>query len=118
MQCQPDCVVPIRFEEMALSSDVGLYLKFQVSPEGKPMGCDGMKDEWYDGKIMFTGKVTCPKEDYAPEGVPLFELVEEMADDQQEFMKVYIDAHEKMIANGYNDAHLIEAPSDKWFYDW
>ena len=113
-QCRPECVQLIRKDETALSSDVGMYVKFQVSPEGRPMGCEGMAD-WKGG---FSGNVTCPKEDHAPEGVPLFELVEEMADDQQEFMKVYIDAHEKMIANGYNDADLIEAPSDKWFHDW
>ena len=93
-------------------------MKFQVSPEGRPMGCQGLSDNWLNGGMGFTGQVTCPKEDYAPDGVPLFELVEEMADDQQEFMKVYIDAHEKMIANGYNDADLDDAPSDKWFHDW
>ena len=56
----------------------------------------------------------CELEDYAPEGVPLYQLVDQQADDQNEFMKAYIDAHEKMINNGYNEADLIDAPSDEW----
>ena len=27
-------------------------------------------------------------------------------------------AHEKMIANGYDETDLEQAPSDKWVYDW
>ena len=118
MQCQPDCVEPKRNDETALSSDVGLYMKFNITPEGRPMGCEGLTDEWVNGHVTFTGNVTCPKEDYAPEGIPLHQLVEFMADDQQLFMEVYIAAHEKMIANGYNVADLDQAPSDKWVYDW
>ena len=49
-------------------------------------------------------------EDYAPEGVPLNEIVDHMADDQQLFMEVYLDAHEKMINNGYSDDELDLAP--------
>ena len=118
MHCKPDCVVPKRNDETALSSDVGLYMKFNITPEGRPMGCEGLTDEWVNGHLYFTGNVTCPKEDYDPEGTPLYQLVEFMADDQQLFMEVYIAAHEKMIANGYNVADLDQAPSDKWVYDW
>ena len=118
MHCQPDCVKPKRNDETALSSDVGLYMKFNVTPEGRPTGCEGLDDAWLNGNVVFTGKVTCPREDYDPEGIPLHQLVESMADDQQLFMEVYIAAHEKMIANGYNSADLEQAPSEKWVYDW
>ena len=118
MHCQPDCVKPKRNDETALSSDVGLYMKFNVTPEGRPTGCEGLDEAWLNGHSVFTGKVTCPKEDYAPEGIPLHQLVESMADDQQLFMEVYIAAHEKMIANGYDETDLEQAPSDKWVYDW
>ena len=45
-------------------------------------------------------------------------MVEEMADDQHEFIKAYIDAHEKMIENGYADEDLDDTPSDLWFTRW
>lgn len=68
-------------------------MKFNVTPEGRPTGCEGLDEAWLNGHSVFTGKVTCPKEDYAPEGIPLHQLVESMADDQQLFMEVYIAAH-------------------------
>ena len=67
------------------------------------------------GQERITKRVKCEKEDYAPEGVPLYQLVEEQADDQAVFFEAYIDAHEKMIENGYKDADLVDAPSDEWF---
>ena len=114
MQCQPDCVKSIRNDETALSSDVGLFMKFKVSEEtGRPFGCEGM-----DYQYGITKKVTCPLEDYAPEGVPLHNITSLLADDQVEFMKVYVDAHEKMINNGYNLEDLDDTHSDLWFNDW
>ena len=112
--CKPECVEYRRNDETALSSDVGFYLKFQVSKEGRPMGCDGFTEDWVKGNDRITSRITCPKEDYAPEGVPLYQLVDQQADDQNEFMKAYIDAHEKMINNGYNANDLMDAPLDDW----
>ena len=109
MHCQPECVELRPMRETALSSDVGFYMKFEVNSggaAGRPEGCDGLKYKHGRSK----NNVTCPVEDYAPEGVPLNELVEHMADDQQLFMEIYLDAHEKMINNGYSDDELDLAP--------
>ena len=69
------------------------------------------------GKSRITKPVFCPKEDYAPEGVPLYQLTEELADNLDDFISTYIVAHEKMVENGYTDADLVETPSDLWFKD-
>ena len=109
MHCQPECVKLLGSDDTALSSDVGFYMKFEAghgSHAGRPQVCDGLEYKYGISKY----NVTCPLENYAPEGVPLNEIVELMADDQQLFMEVYLDAHEKMINNGYNDDELELAP--------
>ena len=94
-KCDPDnCQRRIQNDETALSTDVGYYLDFDVDAEtGRPKGCPSLdakqdgglnkNNNWRNSKV-----VDCEKQNYAPEGEPLHEIVEEFADDQGAWFKV------------------------------
>ena len=49
-------------------------------------------------------------EEPAGSGEPLYTIFEEYADDQSAWMRDYVPAMEKMLANGY-DSGLVDAPN-------
>ena len=54
----------------------------------------------------------CAKEDYAPEGEPLYTIVEDYADNPQKWMDSFFIVLDKMSSNGYdlldaNDFNII-----------
>ena len=71
----------------------------------------------YHGKhtYVWTEQEQCPLNDYAPEGVPLFQLVEDMADDHDLWAAHLLAGYEKMIENGYQHHQLKDAPENSWF---
>lgn len=108
MYCQPQCVFYQRNGETAMSAETGFYRKFKTDPvNGMPYGCPSFDDDpkWLAGKRR-TIVPDCDMEDYAPEGEPLFEIVEEFADDQQSWINTFVPSLEKMVENGYTD--LVE----------
>ena len=48
----------------------------------------------------------CPKEDYAPEGEPLYAIVDDYAKNQQKWFDDFIAIMHKMSSNGYEDSDL------------
>jgi len=118
-KCDPDnCQRRIQNDETALSTDVGYYLDFDVDAEtGRPKGCPSLdakqdgglnkNNNWRNSKV-----VDCEKQNYAPEGEPLHEIVEEFADDQGAWFKDFLTAFDKMSNNGYEDGDLTEGPSN------
>ena len=48
----------------------------------------------------------CDKEDYAPEGEPLYAIVDDFADNPQQWMDEFWHALHKMLENGYAPADL------------
>ena len=58
----------------------------------------------------------CGKEEYAPEGEPLYKIVESQADSNEVMMTDFVPAFEKMIENGYDsESELHVAPTNSWF---
>ena len=99
---------------------LGLYKKFERNEINyRPYGCPGLPEKYedmpYHGKhtYVWTEQEQCPLNDYAPEGVPLFQLVEDMADDHDFWAAHLLSGYEKMIQNGYS--HLQDAPVNSWF---
>ena len=141
MQCQPWCVRNIQNDETALSSEVGFYWHFDRDADGKPSGCPCFDDnpKWTHGILhyilnVFTfslllktlpGKkkiveinepgTGCSKEDYAPEGEPLYKIVDELAASNDAMMKEFAPAMQIMIENGYKSEDLTEVPTTWWF---
>ena len=48
----------------------------------------------------------CKKEEYAPEGEKLYEIIEDYAANQQKWFNDFIDVIHKMSAKGYKAKHL------------
>ena len=56
-------------------------------------------------------------EEPAGSGEPLYTIFEEYADDQSAWMRDYVPAMEKMLANGY-DTGLVDAPDFTTGVEW
>ena len=114
-KCHPDCEIWRQNDETAISSDMGFYLKFKVDKAtGEPYGCKGIEKPGYMPNGGHGGLITCDKEDYAPDGEPLYAIVDDMADHQSSFMSSFVPAFQKMSENGYADLDLTIAPNN-WF---
>lgn len=110
MQCRPECVGPRRKGESAMSAETGFYRKFKTDPvTGLPFGCPVFDNDakWMAGQRQNVVP-DCDKEDYAPEGEPLFQIVEEFAEDKQSWINTFVTSLEKMVENGYSDHDLAE----------
>ncbi len=106
MQCQPDCQRDIQNDETAMGSDLGFYLKFDVDESsGRPSGCSGFNPKWLAGKqkVVYPN---CEKQDYAPQGEPLFAIVEDYADNAQKWFDMFVETLAKMSSNGYASQDL------------
>jgi len=108
--------------QFGLSHEYGLYKKFERNEINyRPYGCPGLPEKYedmpYHGKhtYVWTEQEQCPLNDYAPEGVPLFQLVEDMADDHDLWAAHLLAGYEKMIENGYQHHQLKDAPENSWF---
>ena len=119
MYCQPSCVREIQNDETAVQSDMGFYFHFERDEDGMPRGCPNFESEtWLNGGDGSKGGkyrgVDCGLEAYAPDGEPLHQIVEEMADSNENLMKDFAPAMEKMINNGYQADSLDEVPAEWW----
>ena len=106
-KCQESCMYMIKNGETALGADMGFYFNFTVDPEtGKPGGCDGLTFN----KHNKSPTVNCGLNHYAPEGEPLYQIVEDYADHQDSWFRDFITAFDKMSRNGYSDGELTRGP--------
>ena len=64
--------------------------------------------------IKLLVKPECGVEDYAPEGEPLYQIVDDFADHQNKWFEEFVPTLEKMTENGYQSEELTDAPSN-WF---
>jgi len=107
--CQESCQYLIKNGETTLGADMGFYFNFTVDPEtGKPGGCDGL----YFNQHNKSPTVNCGLNQYAPEGEPLHQIVEDYADHQDTWIQDFITAFDKMSKNGNTD--LVDGPTS-WF---
>merc|ERR1712165_329882 len=103
------CQELIKNGETALGADMGFYFNFTVDPEtGKPGGCEGLT---FNNRNK-SPTVKCGMNHYAPEGEPLYQIVEDFADHQDNWIRDFMVAFDKMSKNGNTD--LINGPSS-WF---
>ena len=116
-------------DEMAINSEMGLYFDFKVTDDGIPYGCpqfDGFNTQsWKSNQNLWSEKPgigrndpECPLQTLAvPEGsTPLHQIVEEYAEDQDAWIRDFIPALEKMLANGYN-SHDLQDSSLNYSFD-
>lgn len=100
-------------DDTALSPDIGMYIHFDVNESnGYPYGCPGLehfKPEHIvnggldSGRRSRFSEANCEKQMYKDEDdVPMYEIVEEFADDQAAWVDAFIPTMEKMMWNGYD----------------
>jgi len=139
-ECRPECQqwkFVMGLDETALPSEMGFYYDFQVDGNGMPSGCPGFKDfnldKWggwlnegagpglknyhltwsrIDGQ---KAEPQCPlNREKVGSSKPLYEIVEEFANDQPKFIRAFMHALELMLENGYGQKNneLELAPED------
>jgi hypothetical protein len=128
IQCKPGTEYE-RFiwgrDEAATNADMGLYYDFLVDQKGFPYNCPLLDKE--QGQFFTSQKGTgkgawdflhkqsnqpqfhgCGLQKHAePCGSkPLYQIVEEFAEDKEKWLDVFVPTLEKMLRNGYGDGQL------------
>ena len=112
LECQPQCVIPMRRDEAFTNAEMGLMLDFSFNEEtGKFEGCPGYDNA--DDKDWKVGKVLHPECPYnkmiTEEGTPIHKYVEEYADDQDLWATHFGTTFKKMLGNGYGEQGQLDA---------
>ena len=109
-----------------LNYEAGLYKKFDIDAAAmRATGCDGINLQnpnamWEDGWDMLSLNAVktsrandCPKNDLKDENdKPIYEIVEEFADDHDVWASAFLDAWGRMQSIGYNE--LKDAKQNSW----
>ena len=66
----------------------------------------------YPGSPAHESNPGCQFVTYAPEGEALPDIVENFADDHDDWQNTFFVAWEKMQMNGYNEGDLVPAPEN------
>ena len=57
----------------------------------------------------------CGKNQYAPQGRPLHQIIDEFASDNEIWAENFLEGWQLMTSNGYSDQELIDGPENGWF---
>jgi len=115
-------------DEAATNADMGMYYDFLTDSDGFPYGCSKLdrennerfrcaagNDGFCQGSWDYLHKKTnqpidhgCGLQKHAePCGsTPLYQIVEEFAEDKKKWLDVFVPTMEKMLRNGYGDGEL------------
>ena len=107
--------------------EIGMAWNLTVGGVGqRAMGCPGLNEDFgtvskpnwpyrnLNSPIFGSPAMDCPKNDYAPEGRSLFDIINELAEDNEYFAEKFLEAWQQMTSNGYSDADLVDGPQNGW----
>ena len=57
----------------------------------------------------------CGKNQYAPQGRPLHQIIDEFASDNEIWAENFLEGWQLMTSNGYSNQELIDGPENGWF---
>jgi len=124
--------------QFAFPWEVGMYWDFTTSRAAgqRPVGCPGLntplgnvnpnlgevKPNWpyrtNKSPIFGSPAMNCSRNQYAPEGKPMYQIVEELAEDNEYFIETFLEAWQQFTSNGYNGFNgaeeLAEGPASGW----
>jgi len=113
--------------QFAFPWEIGFYRDFTVGGDAQmPIGCGGIDDDFgtvsdpkwpfrnMNSPIWASKAMDCGLNDYAPEGKPVYEIVEELASDNEHFAKIFLEGWHQMGINGYSDEELVDGPQNGW----
>jgi len=107
---------PHELEEIMLSSDMGLYWRFNVDDKKFPKDCEGLTGfkhyKTQVGQPLFSdGQPQCNLQtEKQSNDKPLHKIIEDYARDQAIWIRDFIPAFEKMLSNGYAPHELTDGP--------
>ena len=52
----------------------------------------------------------CEVNTYAPEGKPMHQIVDDLADDNEHFAEIILEGWQQMTSNGYSPQQLLDGP--------
>lgn len=110
-----NCAMPRFMQSSYLNVDMGLFLKFNTDgTSGRPTGCSGLnKAKWLRNWSRFSGLHGCPLNDAMDaDGSKMHEIVEEFANDNQQWVNEFTAVFQKMQENGYTSLDLSPAPNN------
>jgi len=113
--------------QFAFPWEIGMYYSFQVGGVSKrAIGCPGLDEPmgtvdeplWpFRTKccpIVASPAMDCDVNTYAPEGQPMYSIVDELAADNEFFAATFLDGWQQMTSNGYTADELVDGPQNSW----
>merc|ERR1712226_1088145 len=113
--------------QFAFPWEIGFYRDFTVGGDAqRPIGCGGIDDnfgtvsdpKWpfrnMNSPIWASKAMDCGLNYYAPEGKPVYEIVEGLASDNEHFAAIFLEGWHQMGINGYSDEELVDGPQNGW----
>jgi len=114
--------------QFAFPWEVGMYWNFTTSREKgqRAIGCPGLdtpfgtveKPNWphrnTNSPIFGSPAMNCSRNMYAPEGKPMYQIVEELAEDNEYFAEIFLEAWQQFTSNGYTADDLVDGPDNGW----
>ena len=114
--------------QFAFPWEIGMMYNFSVGYDSQiPIGCEGIDEpfgelpnaEWplrnMNSPIWATGAMKCNLNDYAPEGTPMHQIIDDLASDNEYFAEKFLESYGMMISNGYTKSELTDGPQNGWF---
>lgn len=118
--------------QFAFPWEVGMFWNFSVGGEAqRPVGCPGLdrpfgkvnveveEPNWpyrVDSSPIFSSPaMNCSKNQYAPEGTPLHQVVDELAADNEYWAEMFLEGWHGMVTNQYTEGELRDGPESGWF---
>jgi len=108
--------------------EVGMYYNFTTSREKgqRPIGCPGLDEPFGSitepnwpfrnsgSPIWGSPAMHCGLNEYAPEGKPMHQIVDDLANDNEYFAGLFMEGWQQMISNGYSSDQLRDGPDAGW----
>ena len=110
-----DCGFSVQF---GLPYELGMYRKMGATNDTlRPWGCSAIdipRQDFLKRPIWGSPVVDCQLNDLDLDGEKAHEVIESFADDHDVWARDFLDAFEKMQANGYDAGELSVGPENGW----
>ena len=121
-----DCERWVQNRIRHISTDVGLYLGWDIDENGLPTGCKAFLNNKTKKPLTevefrnsdYLGINGCEKQSFPTEiGQPLYQLVEHFAANQEDWIDTFFQAFDKLQTTGSYLNELTQGPTEFWNLD-
>ena len=113
--------------QFAFPWEIGFYWNIQVGGVAqRAIGCPGLDEPFgsvdeplwpFKTKccpIYASPAMSCDVNTYAPEEKPMYQIVDELASDNEHWAEKFLEAWQMMGSNGYSSDQLVDGPQSSW----